>query len=259
MPEYQNPVAELHSMDSGILVTPENVRVNHSEAKFYCPDVECIDPSRQLILKVSKNNNPFFSHSSGLSHNMHPETLLHKSAIKWFATQKHLILPVGKNPLNFDSSNQIDLNPELTKLEYRFLNKIIPDVIVTSLSGHQIAIEIVVTNNLNSEKRKIVADFKLATIRIDLSQFYKNNLRQCQTDLHFVKCNLDNLLLPADLKTWINLDNPGIYHPFKNRDLTILTKASPRAVHDNSGCILIFSLLLFSFFCLMSVIISLTK
>lgn len=84
MSEFLNPIAELDKPDSGNIITPEEAYKIKDTHNFFCPDFDCKDPKRVLIPAISVNNNYFFRHKGNYKHEIRPETLLHKSAIKWF-------------------------------------------------------------------------------------------------------------------------------------------------------------------------------
>ena len=67
MTELTNPIAELNSPDSGKLIRPENAYKIKSTEKFYCPDHDCLDENRILIVAKSKNNVYFFKHNLHLN------------------------------------------------------------------------------------------------------------------------------------------------------------------------------------------------
>lgn len=203
MHEFLNPVAELDKPDSGELVNPNVAYQLKEDHKFYCPDFDCKDSERILIIKKSSNGNPFFSHKPGFFHDINPETLLHKSAIKWFLAQTEFEIPscdlVGKRL----EQQTVILDPTKTKPEFRKLEHIIPDVKLTTISNFEFAIEIVVTNDVSQTKSKRIHEFGLPTIRIDLQDFYKANKTECQINLDFIQRHLPGLMSDIVKKTWV--------------------------------------------------------
>src|SRR5688572_3870888 len=200
MSEYLNPVAEIHKIDSGELVSPEQ-GLKHTQ--FFCPDYDCRDPDRILLLVISKNKNPFFRHRANFSHDIRPETLLHKSAIKWFVGKKSYEIPRhNSNGFSF-AKQQIDLDDSKTICEFRKLRLIIPDVKLCMVNGFEFAVEIVVTNDLSDEKKKLIHQFDLPVLRVDLSEFYKKHRNECRSDLDFINQHLSSLMTDDSLKSWV--------------------------------------------------------
>ena len=113
-----NPIAEKGIPDSGDIMSPDAAYLIRDNNKFFCPDYNCKDTDRILIVKRSSKANCFFSHKPGCEHPIMPETLLHKSAVKWFAYQTKYETPVS-NYFSGDSMQM--LNTEKTKLEFQQL------------------------------------------------------------------------------------------------------------------------------------------
>lgn len=226
MTEVLNPIAELERPDSGNLVTPSKASTLEEGIKYYCPDHDCKDPNRILILVKSKLGKYFFRHKPDFGHDIHPETLLHKLAIKWFEDCTDFEIPksgrIKQQIVEFDKTK--------TELEFRKLERIIPDVKLTTIKGLVFAIEIVVTSDIKTEKSKLIEEFKLPTLRIDLSDFYHRNKECCQTDYEFVKSNLDELLTDISLKSWVIAPNYSNSAPLDLEEL----KPAP-----NTGCLLV--------------------
>ncbi|MFN8296366.1 MAG: hypothetical protein U0T69_09240 [Chitinophagales bacterium] len=228
MTDLINPIAELNNPDSGKFITPgdaHNMRAIDKKVKFYCPDVSCLDKERILFLRKSLIGNYHFSHRKGFGHDISPQTLLHKLAIKWFEDKEVFELP-NHNKLN---NRVVKIDKNKTILEYNSLNEIIPDVKIEIIDSSEIenviAIEIVVTNDILEDKLRKIQDYKLQTITIDLQEFYWNNKDKCRVDVDFVKENLDKLLTSLENKRWITEpnfvkneleDNPAL--PEKNKD-----------------------------------------
>ncbi len=220
-PEFLNPIAELSAPDSGKIVTPEEAYILKATEIFFCPDHECKDPKRKLILKKSSIGNYFFSHSPNYSHDIYPETLLHKLAIKWFNDQVNYELPKHSS-LNNNFTRELD--KEKTKPEFRLLQKIIPDVILFTKDNLEFAIEIVVTNDINEKKKKLIKEFRLPTIRVALQDFYEENITDCRNNVKFIQDNLQSLLTDINRKSWV------IAPDFNEPKTTISTS-------NNSGCL----------------------
>lgn len=198
MTELLNPIAEIDAPDSGDIVSPSGARPLKNEHKFYCPDHDCKDPDRILILAKSKLDKYFFKHKPDFKHEIRPETLLHKLAVKWFENRPNYELPKSGRI----KQQTVELDSDKTRLEFRKLERIIPDVKLTTINGLTFAIEIVVTSDISSEKSKLIQEFNLPTVRVNLSAFYNLNQNQCRTDYDFVKENLDKLLSDITLKSW---------------------------------------------------------
>lgn len=200
--QFLNPVAELNEPDSGSMIKPAQAK---SGDTLFCPDSLCKDNERILILKHSKLGNPFFSHRPGFSHPIYPQTLLHKMAVKWFEGKTEFEIPAGTS-LNKTFKTEIwKLDPAQTQLEFRLYQSVIPDVVAQTTSGFKFAIEIVVTNDVSSEKSLLLKEHSLPTVSIDLTDFYNANKESCRTDIDFVNANLDSLLKNLGRKRWIRL------------------------------------------------------
>jgi hypothetical protein len=231
MTELLNPIAELDKPDSGNIVTPSRAHALRKEHKFYCPDHDCKDPNRILIPAKSKLAKYFFKHKPDFGHDIHPETLLHKLAVKWFGDCTAIEIPKSDRI----KQQTVELDITRTELEFRKLERIIPDVKLTTIKGFVFVIEIVVTSDIKMEKSKLIEDFKLPTLRIDLSNFYYRNKENCRTDYEFVKSNLDGLLTDINIKSWAiaptnsNLDS---------LDLEEL-KPNPATTAENTGCLVV--------------------
>lgn len=151
-----NPIAETGNPDSGNIVEPSQHLYLKKNQKFFCPDHDCKDPNRILILAKSKLNNYFFKHKPNFHHEIHPETLLHKSAIKWFEERENFQIPSFKET----GAKRLELDSTKTVLEFRKLERLIPDVRLTTEDGFVFAIEIVVTNDIKPEKAKLIEQFQ---------------------------------------------------------------------------------------------------
>jgi hypothetical protein len=192
--ELRNPYAELHSPDSGVLVTAQD----SGWGEFYCPHPNCIDPARKLFKKRSKNGRPFFSHYGEYEHPISYETLLHKTAIRHFKELLEFELPRFNGIVE-----SIKLNPAETVLEYNGLKKIKPDVRVMSESGKEYWIEIFVTHETKGKKLPIICQYDIPTIEIDLSWFYRTNTELCKYDLVFINSKIKELISDIRLKKWL--------------------------------------------------------
>ena len=214
--ELLNPIAEMNMPDSGLIISPEKAHeIKSNKYAFFCPDYNCKDSQRILFVKMSSKGTCFFSHKSGCEHPIMPETLLHKSAVKWFCEKSAYEIPTN---YEYNKEGVQNINQGLTKLEFRQLEKHIPDVVLTTNEGFTFAIEIVVTNDISNEKRKILSSFGLPTLRVNLSKFYEENKAKCRTDLEFILQNIDFLMMDKDRKSWIN---------------------GKKKISDNNGCIVL--------------------
>ncbi len=230
MEKYLNPIAERDSPDSGKFATPKDVYPIRKEFNFYCPDHNCLDPERKLFPAKSKLGNYFFKHNNNYGHDIRPETLLHKLSIKWFKGKGKFEIPSFQVENKVTNQQLVSIDSELTELEYRRLERIIPDVKLTTNNGFQFAIEIVVTSDLSEEKIKLIEQFNLPTIRIDLTKFYEENTDKCRVDYDFVTAKLDELLSDIRLKSWAVLPK---YSETKGKlELT----GKPKT--DNTGCLI---------------------
>jgi len=228
MAEFLNPIAEVGGVDSGDITTPFEASQMGKEHSFFCPDFDCSDPERRLILKVSKNKNPFFSHHSGYGHDIRPETLLHKLAIKWFKDRTDFEVPEGISGNRRIKKQTLNLDVNKTQLEYS-LKEIRPDVKLNTIGGFEFAIEIFVTNDISDLKKELLYQSGIPTLRIDLSDFYKLNKDKCREDKVFVEQHLDSLLNNINLKKWLVC--PKEDYPIGD----LLMEAVPQ----NTGCMVI--------------------
>lgn len=200
---YTNPIAEVASPDSGWIVTPDQATSLNAKYKFYCPDFDCTDSTRSLSLKTSTLGNRFFSHRPGYGHDIRPETLLHKLAIKWFEDKNEFEIPDYFQGDKQVAKQTIQLDVNETRLEYSQLKRHKPDVKLQAINGFPIAIEIVVTNDVSPEKMKLIKIFGLPTVRIELTTFYKTHQNKCRVDKGFIEANLTALLTDISRKTWV--------------------------------------------------------
>jgi hypothetical protein len=100
-------------------------------------------------------------------------------------------------------SNFYNLNRPRRNASTESLRVLIPDVKCCSVNGFEFAIEIFVTSDISADKRKLINEFGLPVVRIDLSKFYKKHPHQCRVDLTFINENLKGLLTDATLKSWV--------------------------------------------------------
>lgn len=203
MAEFLNPIAELDKADSGKIITPEEAYKVKDEQQFFCPDFDCKDPARILTPAISVKKNFFFRHKPNFKHDIRPETLLHKLAVKWFEEKTAFEIP-SCNASSFRFSRQVlQLDPGKTECEYRKMKVVIPDVKCCALNGFVFAIEIFVTSDVSKDKQKLITEFGLPTVRIDLSSFYEGNRHQYRVDMKFINENLPGLLTDVNLKSWV--------------------------------------------------------
>ena len=203
MTDFLNPIAETDRPDSGKLIIPENAYKIKDNVSFFCPDYDCKDNERILTVKKSVNDNFFFSHRPNCGHDIKPETLLHKSAIKWFLDKDEYELPSYTFADKELKRQNIKLDKSKTECEFRKLKRIIPDVKLTTQNEFEFAIEIVVTSDIDEQKLKLINEFKLPTIRVDLTQFYKQNKKDCQVNYEFIQNHLTGLMTDNNLKAWV--------------------------------------------------------
>jgi hypothetical protein len=246
MSESTNPIAEVNEPDSGWLVTPQQARTlknRNDNQRFFCPDYDCKDKERYLSLKQSVKGKDFFSHRPGCEHPINPETLLHKSAVKWFERKAAFEIPAYRHDQTQLKQQTLKLDIEETRLEYSRLKTIIPDVLLCTESGFKFAVEIVVTSDVNESKAKKIEAFNLPTLRISLTSFYYRNKERCQTDLDFINEHLPKLLTDISLKSWViapDIDElPG---DIETEPLPVAAPTPAPAINqsnpeDNSGCV----------------------
>ena len=245
MQEFLNPIAEQDRPDSGVLVTPRLAYEIKDYHKFYCPDYDCIDKGRNLIVKKSKNDNHFFSHKPGCGHDIRPETLLHKLAVQWFIGKNEYELPEYVFADKRLASQIVKLEPTKTECEFRKLKRIIPDVKLVTTNSFEFAIEIVVTNDISDSKAKLIEEFGLPTIRVNLIHFFNQNKSECRTNYDFIQKHLPTLLTDFKLKSWaIPPKLNDLLGKFEVDDILIPVKPSTNA---NSGCMLILVATCFAF------------
>ena len=226
-----NPIAEIETIDSGNIVTPDEARTLTTNL-FFCPDFDCKDPDRKLKLKKSKLSNNFFSHLPKYEHDIRPETLLHKLAIKWFENKASFEIPGYSFSTTRLKTQTLELDIKETILEYSQLKLVIPDVKLKTLSGFEFAIEIVVTNDVSDQKKRLIEQFNLPTLVIDLGEFYSSHPKECRVDKVFIQTHLDSLLTDKELKRWVlfpesSLNSSGLETELKQTGA------------DNIGCLIL--------------------
>ncbi len=201
--EFKNPFAEIVKPDSGEMIFPDQayeMKAKDENISFYCPENNCTDPDRILFIKKSSLGNVYFSHRQGYEdHTTAPETLLHKLAIKWFEGKSIYEVPLS----NFITVSLLNIDADKTVTEYNFLKTIIPDVKLTTTNDFEFAVEIFVTNDISDEKMKLIQNFGLPTLRVDLSDFYKKYKTECRDNIKFVQGSLDFLMTDIKIKKWV--------------------------------------------------------
>lgn len=236
MNDFLNPIAEIDQIDSGDITTPEEAIPLKSIRKFFCPDFDCKDPKRRLSLKKSKLENYFFCHHPGYEHEIRPETLLHKLAIRWFVSKSEFEVPERVVSSKRIKRQILQLDTNKTLPEYSRLKLIKPDVKLYTVDGFEFAIEIVVTHDLDDSKKKLIDKFGLPTVRIDLSFFYKQFPYECRVNKSFVEKNLDNLPTNVELKKWVI--SPSEETP------SLAMESLPISEHSqNTGCMWVLMLM----------------
>jgi len=230
MSQTLNPIAELEFPDSGKIVEPiEEVYVQKNDLKFFCPDPKCKDIQRRMFIKKSNLGNIFFSHYGKFSHDIYPETLLHKLAIKWFENKTEFKIPQVKVGTSLIEQQTLSLNPEKTVLEYKGIDTIKPDIYLETTNGFKLAVEIAVTHKVDDEKERKLNDTSTPTLEIDLEEFYFKNQERCRVDKKFIEQHLDQLLTDHSLMKWIippNADDAS-------------SKLKSRPASNNTGCMLV--------------------
>lgn len=196
--DLKNPVAELNYPDSGDLIYAKKA---YSGGTYFCPDPNCGDPQRRLFKK--RRIRHFFSHYGDYGHSVSGETLLHKSAIKYFKELDEFELPSINGVVE-----KIKLNSSATKIEYNGLKNIVPDVKLETIDSRPLFVEIFVTNETKEQKILKIGEYKILTVEINLSGFYKANHEKCRSDIDFIKSKIPELIRDPNLKTW--LFNPDI-------------------------------------------------
>ena len=243
MSDFLNPIAELDKADSGKIITPEEAYKIKETHDFFCPDFDCKDRDRVLTPAISVNKNYFFRHKPKCKHDIRPETLLHKSAIKWFEGKSEFEIPGGKTSAYMFSKQMLQIDATKTECEYRKLKVLIPDVKCCSLNGFEFAIEIFVTNDVSEDKTKLINEFGLPVVRIDLSKFYKTYPHKCRVDLAFINENLPALLTDVNLKSWVippsveSIDGKLEWTPIEKPPI-IATVEQAKPEGSGAGCIL---------------------
>src|SRR5690606_14185505 len=97
-------------------------------------------------------------------------------------------------------------------------------------------IEIVVTNDISDSKAKLIDQFGIPTIRVDLSKFYKNDRVKCRVDLEFIHQNLPSLLADLKLKSWVIPPNfNDLDGRLESREVSINQPAN----NTNTGCMVL--------------------
>lgn len=160
-------------------------------------------------------------------------------AIKWFEGKTEFQIPEYRGNGKFIPIQKVAINPEQTRLEYRQLQRIIPDVRLQTVEGFEFAIEIFVTSDITDKKKKDIDSFGLPTLRIDLSIFYRTNSEKCRIDKEFIENNLDRLLTTPGLKEWVKLNPENVLGKLEIRE----SKEFPTS--PNTGCMTLISLLFF--------------
>lgn len=197
---YKNPIAEVDFQDSGIIVTP--VEANR-KGIYFCPDADCKDPQRRLVLTHSRLGNPYFAHKQGFYHSSNFQTMLHKMAIRWYFGKQTVRLPNFVNVGNDFNIWEIEIDPAKTQLEFSGFKSFIPDVLVQTTSGLKVAIEIIVSNDVSSEKLRKIEAIGIPVVAIYLTDFFDENEEECRSNPEFVRTQLNVLLNDTLRMDWI--------------------------------------------------------
>lgn len=237
-----NPIAELDKPDSFKIITAEEADKIQGKKEYYCPDKNCKDPNRRLILSHSKYDLPFFKHYPEFQHDIFPQTLLHKLAVQWYKNKSSLTIPEAQ--ISGGKYSQQVVNLKTISCEHRGSPGFIPDVYLETVEGFKFIIEIVVTNDIDKEKSKLIREIELPTIAIYLNDFYKDNQEQCRYDQKFVSENLNSLLTDIQLQEWF-------FDPLPEAPLTFI-KTETANTNDTAfgwfGGVIIVLIFLYTFF-----------
>ena len=155
-------------------------------------------------------------------------------AVKWFENINTFEIPEFRTKKHFLSKQILKINSKKTELEYQKLKLIIPDVKLITESEFEFAIEIFVTSDIKDEKSKLINEFGLPTLRIDLSKFYKENPEKCRTDYEFINSRLNELLNNINLKSWEILPTQ---EQLENKiDIELIKEKE--TINENEGCLI---------------------
>lgn len=133
---------------------------------------ECTCPAcgTRMIARHGKIKTHHFAHYHAKTCATGYQTAVHMRAKELLSEKKELFLP----PYQFEYGNKTFHVPSAkvqvqhVELEKR-LDKIIPDVVVTTAKGKTILVEIFVTHKIDDEKLAKIKDMDMPTIEIDLS------------------------------------------------------------------------------------------
>lgn len=172
------------------------VHVSEVERGLKCG---CVCPACGEVLIARKGNKVVhhFAHKSTIECQYGYQTSLHMVAKKIISEYKMIKVP--ELGLHFPKTNKKELIEEERVLNVsevvleKKVNDIIPDILLLTDIG-QIIVEIYVTHEVDSEKKKKIKRIGIPVIEINLSEFERNI---CEEDLREI------LIDKNDFKTWI--------------------------------------------------------
>lgn len=154
----------------------------------------CFECGETVIAKQGDVKEHHFAHVSNKeSCDIQTESILHKYAKQVIEQEQKLYLP------SLSHTNEITAELwhfEQVKLEQN-IGAIRPDLIATSNHGELLFLEIAVTSFIDKHKAKIIEQFGIKTVEIDLSMLLKNDLTIPSDEVkNFILNDIQN-------KTWI--------------------------------------------------------
>lgn len=194
----KNPLAEVTSPDSLELIKAESPETENAGLTYFCPDPQCLDPERTLLLKRSTRGNKYFSHRAGFDHDIHPKTLLHKMALAEFKAMKKYRLPDGLN-----GKQWLEIDWAKSMVEFNGIHGDKPDVHLVDKDGFECLIEVTISYSVNDKKFETAKAMDLPLIELNLQRFFIENDENARNNIDSLQYHAPELVGDTSNAQWV--------------------------------------------------------
>lgn len=177
----KNPVAEVNKPDSLIFVKPDSAAGDDAEIVYFCPDPQCLDPDRTLLMKRSNLGNPYFSHRPGYDHDVHPKMLFHKMILAEFKNMKRYVLPERIN-----GKRQIEIDWSKSTVNFNGLDADMPDIRLVDRNGFECFVEATINYPVNDKKLSAAKKHDLPLVELNLYRLFIENDEKSRDHFDFL-------------------------------------------------------------------------